>query len=255
MTSVKNVLVMLTLSVVMVYGATCAISAESEVKQSAPRGPADMSKGKKGSYDPDQRLELMTRNMKLTPEQQAKIKPILAEEYSHLEALKGNDTYNRDERRSKLQELNQTTYDKIRPILTPDQQKRHEDVKQVIKERRSNARGSRPISETTKGPALNDPDRRLKNLKNDLGLTEEQQAKIKPMLVEEFSQIDKLKGNDTINREQRRVKLQELGKETYEKMKQVLTPEQIQKYEQIRQKISDRRALKKSAPPAPPNRE
>ncbi len=252
MIRVHNLMVMMTLSLMMVSGVHFAVAAESEVKPRVPRGPEDMGKGKTGSYDPSQRLELMTRNLKLSPEQQAKIKPILAEEFAQLEALRGNDTYNRDERRSRLQELNQSTYDKIRPLLTPDQQKKHEEVKQVIKERRSKARGSRPIPQTVKGPALNDPDRRLKNLKVDLALTDEQLAKIKPILVEEFAQLDKLKGNDTINREERRAKLQELSSETYEKMKQVLTPAQVRKYEQIRQKISDRRALKKSATPDAP---
>lgn len=242
---------LLALSVALVLGAQAAIAAESDAVKPASRGPVGMSKGKSGSYDPDRRLELMTQNLKLTKEQQTKIKPILDEEFKQLEALRGNDSYNRDERRAKLQELNQATYDKISPVLTPAQQKKHETVKKIIKERRSKQRGSRPTPEM-KGPALNNPERRLKNLTNDLGLTVEQQAKIKPIIEDEFAQLDKLKGSDALNRDERRSKLQNLNRETFEKMKQVLTPEQQQKYELINQKISDRRSLKKSATPEVP---
>jgi Spy/CpxP family protein refolding chaperone len=213
------------------------------------RGPEAMNMAKGGAYDPDRRLELMTQNLKLTKEQQDKISPILKEEFTQLEALKGNDTYNRDQRRAKLQELNQATFEKIKPILTPEQMKRHDDVKQIIKERRSKQRASKPASAMAKGPSRNDPEKRLKNLANDLGLSAEQQASIKPLIEDEFAQLDKLKGNDTINRDQRREKLQELNKSTSEKIKAVLTPEQVQKYELIRQKISERRALKKSDDP------
>lgn len=240
---------LLVLSLLLTMGGAGA--AETEQAKPSSRGPVGMSKGKAGSYDPVRRLELMTQNLKLTKEQQEKIKPILDDEHKQLEALRGNDSYNRDERRAKLQELNQATYDKITPILTPAQQKKHESVKKIIKERRSTQRGSRPTPEM-KGPALNDPERRLKNLTNDLGLSEEQQAKVKPILEDEFAQLDKLKGNDSYNRDERRAKLQSLNRETYEKLKQVLTPEQLKKYEQIDRKISDRRSLRKSATPAVP---
>lgn len=251
MINAPKIVGLLALAVLVSMGAQSSSAADIEAAKPASRGPVGMSKGKTGSYDPDRRIELMTQNLKLTPEQRAKIKPILDEEFKQLEALRGNDSYNRDERRAKLQELNQATYDKISPILTPAQQKKHETVKKIIKERRSTQRGSRPTPEM-KGPALNNPERRLKNLTNDLGLSVEQQAKIKPIIEDEFTQLNKLKGSDAYNRDERRTKLQNLNNDTNEKIRQVLTPEQQQKYEQIYQKISDRRSLKKSATPAVP---
>lgn len=242
---------MLLSAALLVLGGQVVTAAESEAVKASSRGPQGMGKGKTGSYDPDRRLGLMTQNLRLTEEQRARIKPILDEEFRQLEALRGNDTYNRDERRARLQELNQTTFDKIAPILTPEQLKKHETVKKIIRERRSTQRGNRPIPET-KGPALNDPERRLRNLTNDLVLTEEQQAKIKPIIENEFAQLDKIKGSDAYNRDQRRMKLQDLNNETNEKIRQVLMPEQQMKYEQINRKISDRRSLKKSTTPAVP---
>jgi Spy/CpxP family protein refolding chaperone len=209
------------------------------------RGP--VAKGRAGLNQdmPDRRLNLMTRNLGLTKEQQQKIKPILEEEASQLDLLRGDDSYNRDERRAKLQQLNELTYEKVKPLLTQDQQKKHEMAKQIIKDKRSKQRDTKAGQKMT----TNDPDSRLARLTQDLGLTKEQQDKIKPILQDEFIQLEKLPGNDTLNRDQRRIKLQQLNDETYAKIAPVLTPEQKKKHDEIRQKISERRSLKKSKAP------
>ena len=225
--------------------------AESDVTPPKGRGPEAMNRGKWGADELDRRLDRMTRQLGLTEEQHAKIKTILAEEYAQLEKLRGNETFNRDERRAKLQELNESTWEKIKPILTPEQQKKSEEVRKYIKERRHKQRGSKPGPDQTRGAALSDPDRRLSHMTLELKLTEEQQAQIKPILAEEFVQLEKLRGNETMNRADRRARLQELNQATYEKIKPLLTPDQLKKYDEIRQKIKDRRAMKKSQKPAP----
>lgn len=229
---------------------TQGVFAESDVTPPKGRGPEAMNRGKWGADELDRRLDRMTRQLGLTEEQHAKIKTILDDEYAQLEKLRGNETFNRDERRNKLQELNESTWEKIRPILTPEQQKKSEEVRKYVKERRHKQRGSKPGPDQTRGAALSDPDRRLNHMALELKLTEEQQAKIRPILAEEFVQLEKLRGNDTMNRADRRARLQELNQATYEKIKPLLNPEQQKKHDEIRQKIKDRRALKKS-PKAP----
>ena len=54
------------------------------------------------------------------------------EEYGQLETLRGNDAYNREQRRAKLQSLHEATYGKINAVLTPEQQKKHDEIKQRI---------------------------------------------------------------------------------------------------------------------------
>ncbi|MSN24442.1 MAG: hypothetical protein GJV46_01095 [Geobacter sp.] len=221
---------------------TITISSQTASAQTDPgspggRGPAAMMRGKPAMYGPDYRLDMMTRRLGLSEEQRAKIKVILAEEDAQLKALRGNDTYNRDERRSRLQELNSSTYEKIKPILTPEQQAKHEQVKKRIKEKRSNIRSSRPGP----NPGSNESGKRIERLSLDLALTADQQARIKPILEEEDAQLDRLRGNDSYNREQRRVKLQELNQITYEKIRPVLTPEQQKKFDEINLKVIERR--------------
>lgn len=224
-----------------------AIGTQSAMAQTEPgppvsRGPAAMKRGKPDMYGPEYRLDMMTRRLGLSEEQQAKIKPILAEEDLQLKALRGNDTYNRDERRSRLQELNTVTYEKIKPILTPEQLKKHEQAKKIIREKRSNIRSSRPGP----NPESNDTEKRIQRLTLDLGLTTEQQTKIMPILEEENKQLETLRGNDNYNREQRRVKLQELNQISSEKIRPILTPEQQSKFDKIKLKIIERRNQNKN---------
>jgi Spy/CpxP family protein refolding chaperone len=222
------------------------VFAADDVTPPKGRGPEAMNRGKWGADELAQRLGRMTRDLGLTEEQQAKIKPILTDEYAQLEKLRGNDTFNRDERRAALQKLNESTFEKIQPILTPEQQKKQEELKKYIKERRHQQRGSKPGPDQTRGAALSDPERRLEHLTLELTLTAEQQARIKPILEGEFAQLEKVRGNDALNRDERRARLQELNLATYEEIKPVLTPEQLKKYDGIKQKIKDRRSMKKS---------
>lgn len=231
----------------LAVGAQAAV-AQTEPGPTAGRGPTAMKRGKPEMYGPDYRLNMMTRNLGLSAEQQAQIKPILAEEYSQLQALRGNDVYNRDERRSRLQELNKATYEKLKPILTPEQQNKHDEARQKISENRSKNRSTRPGP----NPGENDPDHRLTRLTLNLALTAEQQAGIKPILAEEYAQLETLRGNDTYNREQRRARLLQLNQDASDKIKQILTPEQQKKYDEIKQKIVDRRTQTKSPNAAKP---
>lgn len=241
MSQAKRFIGILTACGVLTVGTQAALT-QTEPVPSVSRGPAAMKRGKPDMYGPEYRLDMMTRRLGLSEEQQARIKPILAEEDQQLKALRGNDTYNRDERRSRLQELNTSTYEKIKPILTPEQQQKHEKAKKIISEKRSSIRSSRP----SPNPGGNDSQKRIERLTLDLGLTTEQQARIKPILEEESLQLDTLRGNDTYNREQRRVKLQELNNTSSEKIRPLLTPEQQGKFDEIKLKINERRNQNKN---------
>jgi Spy/CpxP family protein refolding chaperone len=210
------------------------------------RGPEGRPAMKRANLsEPDSRLKLLNRNLNLSKEQQEKIKPILEEEYKQLEALRGNDTLNRDDRNTKLQALVQASSDKIKPLLTAEQQAKYEQIKQTIRERRLQNKGNRAVPPLS----VKDAERRLNRLTRDLTLTKEQQDKIKPILDEETAQLDALRGNDTVSREERRTKLQTLNQATAEKIKPLLTADQQKKFSEIQQRVSELRAQKKLVRP------
>ena len=66
-------------------------------------------------------LDALTTRLKLTPEQQEKIKPILADRDTQMTALRGDQSASQDDRRAKMMKLRNDTNDKINAVLTDDQ--------------------------------------------------------------------------------------------------------------------------------------
>lgn len=208
------------------------------------RGPAAMKKPKGEPADPTKRLNLMKASLALSDEQTAKIRPLIVAEQAEVEKLRGDNTLNRDQRRAKLQELNRNSSEKIRELLTPEQQIRHDAIKAKIAENRAGIRSSRP---TEMVPAEFTPEKRIARLTERLSLTKEQQEQIMPILQDEYGQLKTLPADDSYNRDQRRAKLQQITQESVTRIMPVLTPEQQKKYQKSREMMIDRRSRKKKS--------
>ena len=74
-----------------------------------------------GGRRPGVTLDALTTRLKLTPEQQEKIKPILADRDTQMTALRGDQSASQDDRRAKMMKLRNDTNDKINAVLTDDQ--------------------------------------------------------------------------------------------------------------------------------------
>lgn len=111
-----------------------------------------------------------------------------------------------------------------------------------------------------KGPAammkpkgeLGDPDKRLQLMKTNLGLSAEQLAQIRPIIAAEQTELEKLRGDSNLNRDQRRAKLEELNKNSAGKIRLLLTPEQQLNYDSIKDKITENRSKARSKRPGTP---
>jgi protein CpxP len=64
---------------------------------------------------------------------------------------------------------------------------------------------------------------------NPLNLTDEQKAKLRPILAEENQQLDTLRNDTSMTQEQKISKANEIRQNASPKIKAVLTPEQLQK--------------------------
>lgn len=85
---------------------------------------------------PADQLARMTKQLKLTDEQQAKIKPILEEQHQKMMDLRQDTSMPREDRFAKFREIRQESLEKIKPILNPEQQKKWEKMQQSRRERR-----------------------------------------------------------------------------------------------------------------------
>ena len=126
----------------VVVMAAVGMLAGHAVVQGADQVPPGQGQGgpargavKRGQMDAGERLERMSRHLNLTDEQKAKIKPILEDEDQRLKALRDDGSLTRDQQREKLRSIRQETHEKIRPLLTPEQQKKIDDARAKALER------------------------------------------------------------------------------------------------------------------------
>ena len=103
--------------------------------------PQSAGRRMRGPMTPEDQLARMTKQLKLTDEQQAKIKPIIEEQHQKMMDLRQDTSMSREDRFAKFREVRQESLEKIKPILTPEQQKNWEKIQQRRQERR---RGPRP---------------------------------------------------------------------------------------------------------------
>lgn len=105
-----------------------------------------MGRGKHAKGDkmrmvsPAERLKRMGERLELTDDQKGKIKPILEEEFKELKALRDNKDLSRAQKRDKLKELREKYHDQIKQILTPEQQKKVDEMREKARERRQEKR-------------------------------------------------------------------------------------------------------------------
>ncbi len=123
-------------------GCTAAIPAYSLQRTAAPA----QAHGK-GPLSPEEELQHLTEALKLSPEQQAKIKPILTNRRAQLTGIRADRTLSPEGKSEKMRALDEDANGKLMSLLTADQKPRYEAMVQHRKEmvgqlraRRSGAR-------------------------------------------------------------------------------------------------------------------
>jgi len=75
---------------------------------------------------------------------------------------------------------------------------------------------------------------RFKHMAEQLNLTDEQKEKIKPIFKEEAGKLKELQGDDKLSRKEKVHKLRDVQEKISAKLKDVLTPEQLEKWEKLK---------------------
>lgn len=74
--------------------------------------------------DPEKRTEMLTKELKLTSDQQPKVLDILKSEHSEMESLRSDSSTPQQDRRSKMMDIHKASNDQIRALLDSNQQKK-----------------------------------------------------------------------------------------------------------------------------------
>ena len=79
-------------------------------------------------FDPTQRTQMLTKQLKLTSDQQAKVLDILKSQQSQMEQLHSDSSASQDDRRSKMMDIRKSSDTQIRALLDPKQQKKFDQM-------------------------------------------------------------------------------------------------------------------------------
>jgi Spy/CpxP family protein refolding chaperone len=78
-------------------------------------------------------------------------------------------------------------------------------------------------------------DQHLQMLSEKLNLTDEQKAKLKPILQDQMQQMKAVREDSSLSEEQKRAKMKPIHESLHDQINAVLTPEQQAKFKQMRQ--------------------
>lgn len=95
----------------------------------------------RGQMSPDARLKRMTKELNLTADEQAKIKPVLVDEQKKMQDLRNDSSNDRQAMREKMMQLHKDTSDQIRALLDDKQKESFDKLEQERQERMQNRRG------------------------------------------------------------------------------------------------------------------
>jgi protein CpxP len=111
----------------------CAVTASAVAQDNGSNNPPAAQSGDQPEhghrhFDPEKRTEMLTKQLKLTSDQQPKVLDILKSEQSQMETLRSDSSASQEDRHSKMMEIHKSSNDQIRALLTPDQQKKFDEM-------------------------------------------------------------------------------------------------------------------------------
>ncbi|MGD0760590.1 MAG: hypothetical protein ABR921_16945 [Candidatus Sulfotelmatobacter sp.] len=117
---------------VLVAAGAISIAAPFAAAQDSPPQNSDQQPsqehGRHHGMDPAQRTQELTRKLKLTTDQQSKVKDALESEHSQMETLHQDSSLSQDDRRAKMMDIRKTTDTQIRGLLDSNQQKKWDEM-------------------------------------------------------------------------------------------------------------------------------
>lgn len=198
----------------------------------APEGPRG-----RGPGFPD--IRHMAEELNLTEEQKTALRGFLEDSRTQMQALRNDTTLTREQRQERMREIAQRTQDNFRSILSVEQHMKADELRQRAEERVTARR-----QQTS--------DRAFDGLVKRLDLSEAQQTTIQSYREEERAQLQALRDDTTLTREQRLEQARTIRQQTQEKIRSTLTADQQTRLDQLRQqgrdRIQDRRDRRRGGP-------
>lgn len=97
--------------------------------QQAPSAGGPQEPGRmRNRMDPARRVEMLTTQLNLTPEQKTKVLDIMKADRSKIESLRDDSSLAPQDRRTKMMDIRKASNDQIRALLDSNQQKKFDEM-------------------------------------------------------------------------------------------------------------------------------
>ena len=205
------------LSVLAAAVFTTAMQAQ-ESKGREPGKHRKMERHYRGGHD--------FKSLNLSDDQKAKLKALHEENRKQMAELRKNENITVKEWKEKMQAQRKDHQAKVQSLLTADQKAQLEKSRSERKakmQERSKARGER--------------------MKANLGLTDEQSAKLKSNREAMAGKMKAIREDKALSAEAKKTQMMELRKQQQEEMKSILTEEQLQKMKEQRKQRPSRKKI------------
>ena len=179
-------------------------------------------------------FERMAQQLNLTDQQKTQIQGFTQAGRQQAQSIQQDTTLTPEQKRDKFRQLRASTHQQILGVLTPEQQ---QQMKQLRSQHAGMGGGKGAGMGRGMGPLAH------------LNLTDDQRAKIQPILQSSRQQAQAVRNDTTLTPEQKQAKIRDIHQGTMTQMNSLLTPEQQQQWQQMRQ---HRGPGGKHGPPPPP---
>ena len=105
---------------------------------------AQQAEGRHKQHDPHKTAVKMAQKLNLTPDQVTQVKAIDADTMKQMMALHSDTSLTPDEKKPKMMEIHKASQDKIRGLLTTDQQTKFDALQAEMREHRGHHGGGAP---------------------------------------------------------------------------------------------------------------
>lgn len=185
----------------------------------------------KGRHQKGHRQEQAFSQLNLTAEQKAKFESIREAQKKEMQGLRksGNVT---PEQRKTVHEKYKSQY---QAVLTPAQREQFKQQRQEWKEKGKQRKGQ------GFGKKGGDFGKQAAFFKKELNLTADQETKLKSIFQEFRTKAQAVRTNASLSKEQKRIQFQALASQYMAQGKAVLTPEQAQKFTELKGKRQHRK--------------
>ena len=119
-------LVLVSAGLISITPFAAAQDSPSNDQQSPPSH--ENGRGHHGPPDPAQRTQELTKQLKLTSDQQSKVQEIFQSEHSQMESLRQDTSNSQQDRHAKMMEIHKTSDSQIRALLDSNQQKKWDEM-------------------------------------------------------------------------------------------------------------------------------